>query len=140
MAACLAFLAIPVATLTGRLSLRLEFDSPWRLYWLEAAAILVALRLLGRWLSGPRADRELVLLPLALLTLTALNLIAERITGVSWEGWVSVVLGAVLVAFGWIERTGGIEKFRLPEIWRVDRSTRPRADGSASTTSLATRP
>ena len=121
MAACLAFLAIPVATLTGRLSLRLEFDSPWRLYWLEAAAILVALRLLGRWLSGPRADRELVLLPLALLTLTALNLIVDRIPGVSWEGWVSVVLCAVLVAFGWIERTGGVERFRLPEIWRIDR-------------------
>jgi hypothetical protein len=122
MVACLAFLAIPVATLTGRLSPQLELDSPWRVFWLEVAAILVALRLLGRWLSGPRDDPELMLLPCALLSLTALDLIVARRQGVSWEGWASVGLCLFLAVLGWIERTGGLEKLRVPEeIWRVDR-------------------
>src|SRR5207253_7289406 len=122
MVACLAFLAIPVATLTGRLSPPLEFDSPWRVFWLEVAAILVALRLLRRWLSGPRHDPELMLLPCVLLALTALDLIVGRSQGISWEGWVSVGLCLFLAALGWIERNGGLESLRVPEeIWRIDR-------------------
>jgi hypothetical protein len=122
LVACGCFLAIPIAALTDRLSPRLEFDSPWRVIWFEVAAVLVALRLLGRWLSGARDDIGLVLLPLVLLALTALDLIAIRGQGISWEGWASVVLCAALVAFGWVERNGGLERLRIPdEIWRVDR-------------------
>lgn len=121
LAACFGFLAIPVATLTDRLATPLEFDSPWRLLWLETAAILVALHLLGRWLEGARNDPGLVLLPLALLALTALDLIAIRGQGISWEGWVSFVLCALLVVFGWIEQRGSLDRIRVPEVLRVDR-------------------
>ena len=124
LVACLGFLAIPVVTMTGRLSQPLEVDSPWHWYWLELGAIMVALRLLGRWLGGPKADDELVLLPLALLVLTVLDVIlARRAFGaVSWEGWVSVGLCVLLAVVGWLERTTGLERLRVPdEIWRVDR-------------------
>jgi hypothetical protein len=90
--------------------------------WFEVAAVLVALRLLGRWLGGSRDDSELLMLPLVLLALTVLDLVAIRGQGISWEGWASVVLCAALVALGWVERNGGLERLRVPEeIWRVDR-------------------
>jgi hypothetical protein len=123
-AACLAFLAIPVATLTGRLSQNLEVDSPWRVFWLEVGAVLVAVRLLGRWLSGTRDDAELMLLPLALLAVTALDLIVARreLGTITWEGWASVGLCVLLAVLGWIERSRGLKGFRIPdEIWRIDR-------------------
>jgi hypothetical protein len=122
--ACLGFLAIPVVTMTGRLSQPLEVDSPWHWYWFELGAIIVALRLLGRWLGGPRADDELVLLPLALLVLTVLDVfLAHRAFGTfSWESWVSTGLCVLLAVFGWLERIGRLENLRVPEeIWRVDR-------------------
>src|SRR5262249_33444316 len=124
--ACLCFLALPTVTMTGRLSFSLEFDSPWRVYWLwfELAAILLALRLLGRWLAGPGADDELVLLPLALLVLTVLDVIlARRAFGsITWEGWLPIGLCMLLAVLGWLERTSGLERLRIPEeIWRIDR-------------------
>ena len=124
LVACLGFLAIPVATLTGRLSLQLEIDSPWHWYWLEVGAILVALRLLGRWLSGPKADDELVLLPLVLLALTVLTVVEthSEVGSISWEGWASIGLCLVLAVLGWLEWTSRLESLRVPEeIWRVDR-------------------
>ena len=128
MLACLVFLAMPVALFTGRASfgiVTLDAYSPWgRYFWFELAAILLALRLLGRWLGGPRADDELVLLPLALLVVTVLDVIlGHHETGfISWEGWLSIVLCVLLAVFGWLERNGGLENFRVPEeIWRVDR-------------------
>jgi hypothetical protein len=123
MLACLAFLAIPVATLTGRLSPLFDAYSPWRWDWLELGAILVALRLLGRWLGGPKADDELVLLPLALLAMTVLTVVeADRAGYVNWEAWLSVSLCALLAVLGWLERTSGLESVRVPEeIWRLDR-------------------
>jgi hypothetical protein len=78
MLACLGFLAIPIATMTGRLSQLVEVDLPWRWYWLEVGAILVALTLFGRWLSRPTADDELVLLPLVLLALTVLTVVEDQ--------------------------------------------------------------
>jgi hypothetical protein len=123
VAASLAFLAIPVATLTGRLSTEIEINGEWRLLLLEAAAIVVGLRLIGRWLSGPAADNELLLLPVALLALTTLDL-AERLDvhTVGWEGWLGLILSVLLVVLGWVGRRGGLDKFRIPdEIWRVDR-------------------
>jgi hypothetical protein len=122
--ACLGFLALPIATLTERFAPRLDFDSPWRYWsWLGVAGILVALRLLGRWVGGPKADDELVLLPLALLVLTVFAVILTRRTfgTVSWESWASIGICLLLTVLGWLERSGGLENFRVPEeIWRVD--------------------
>ena len=128
MLACLGFLAFLVALFTGRASfgiVTLEGYSPWgRWFWFEVAAILIALRLLGRWLGGPKADDELVVLALALLVVTVLDVILIRraFGTINWEGWVSVGLCVLLAALGWLERNGGLENFRLPEeIWRIDR-------------------
>lgn len=124
LVACLGFLAIPVATMTGRLSQQVDLDSPWHWYWLELGAILVVLRLLGRWLGGPKADDELVLLPLALLALTVLDVVeARRAFGtISWESWVSIGFCVLLSVLGRLERNGRLESFRVPEeIWRIDR-------------------
>jgi hypothetical protein len=124
VAASVAFLAIPVATLSGRLSTDIEINGGWRLSLLEAAAIVVGLRLIGRWLSGTAADLELLVLPVALLALTALDLgeTAQVVHFVDWEGWLALVLSVLLVALGWIGQRGGLDNFRIPdEIWRVDR-------------------
>jgi hypothetical protein len=125
MAASLGFLAIPAATITGRISQPPDFDSPWQYwYWLTVGAILVALRLLGRWLGGPKTDDELLLLPLVLLALTVLAVtLTGRAFGVNgWESWVSFGLCLLLAVLGWLERTNRLESFRVPEeIWRVDR-------------------
>jgi len=124
MLACVGFLVMPVATLTGRLSQTLQFESPWQWWWLEVGAILIALRLLGRWLSGPKADDELVLLPLALLSLTVLTVVQAHSAydQLTWQSWLSLGLCLLLAVLGWLERTDRLEKFRVPqEIWRVDR-------------------
>ena len=125
IAVCLGFLAIPVATIIRRLGQAPDFHSPWQYwYWLTVGAILVALRLLGRWLGGPKADDELVLLPLVLLALTVLALtVTHRAFGViGWESWVSIALCVLLAVLGWLERTRRLDSFRVPEeIWRVDR-------------------
>jgi hypothetical protein len=123
VAACLAFLAMPVATLSGSLPDSFEFVGGWRLYLAEAAAIVLALRLIRRWLSGPARDDEVLLLPVALLALTALDLGEKQDTYfIGWEGWLSLALCLLLVVLGWIGRRGGLDNFRIPEeIWRVDR-------------------
>lgn len=115
--ACAAFLAVPIAAPYEFTS---PLASPWRLGWLGLAAILVALRLLGRWIAGPRAAAERLLLPLLLLMLTGLDLIYIRDQWISWEGWSSLALCLVLALLGWIEvRGSGLESFS--DIWRVDR-------------------
>jgi hypothetical protein len=123
VAASLAFLAIPVATLTDRLSVDIEINGAWRLVLFEAAAIVVALRLIGRWLTGPAADVELLVLPVALLALTSLDL-GERQHHylIGWEGWLGLALSVLLVVLGWLGQRGSLDNFRIPdEIWRVDR-------------------
>lgn len=133
MLVCLGFLAIPVATLTCRLSLFSAFSvtldaySPWRWDWVELGAILVGLRLFGRWLGGPKADDELVLLPLALLAMTVLSVVeASRAGYINWEAWLSIALCVLLAVLGWFERNSGLDKLRIPEeIWRVDRLPEP---------------
>jgi hypothetical protein len=120
---CVAFLAIPVATLTGRLSTEMQISGEWRLILLKAAAIVVGLRLIGRWLSGRAADDELVVLPVALLALTSLDL-GERqhFYFIGWEGWLGLALCVLLLVLGWIGQRGSLDNFRIPdEIWRIDR-------------------
>jgi hypothetical protein len=122
--AALGFIAIPVLTLSGRLPSRIEFFGPWTLHLLEAAAIVLTLRLVGRWLTRPGADTELLLLPVALLTLTVLDVVEKEsvLRMIGWEGWLSLALAALLVVLGWIGQRGGLDNFRIPdEIWRVDR-------------------
>jgi hypothetical protein len=121
LGACAAFVAIPVLTYTDRVFWA-EALSPWRLFWLEIVAIVAASRLFARWLNRPRDSREIVALPFVLLALTALDLIYDRYEGLRWGGVATVVLCLLLAGFGWAERNGKLEKFRIPEeIWRVDR-------------------
>jgi hypothetical protein len=123
VAVSVAFLSIPVAVLSGRLSTDIEINGASRLALLEAAAIVVGLRLIGRWLTGPAADLELLVLPIALFALTGLDL-GERLRDhiIGWEGWLALLLSVLLVVLGWIGQRGGLDKFRIPdEIWRVDR-------------------
>jgi hypothetical protein len=117
--ACVALLALPAAILTGRMPVDIEMNGAWSFALLEAAAIALGLRLITRWLSGPAADDELLLLPVALLALVGLNL-GEHMT---WEGGLSLALSLLLLALGWIDRYGGgLDRLRIPdEIWRVDR-------------------
>src|SRR5206468_4095173 len=115
--ASLAFVAIPALALTTRIS-DLTIWRPWILVLLEAAAIVVGLRLCGRWLAGRANDAELLLLPLLLLALTGLNLgEIQDVFVIHWESWLAPALGAFLIVCGLVERNGGIPE----EIWRVDR-------------------
>lgn len=123
IAASLAFLAIPVAALSDRLSMDIEFYGSWRLVLLEAAAIVVGVRLIGRWLTGPAADIELLYLPVVLVALTGLDL-GERVQAdsIGWEGLLALAMSVLLLVLGWFGQRGGLDNFRIPdEIWRVDR-------------------
>jgi hypothetical protein len=102
----------------GRVRSDLTIWRPWILGLFEAAAIVVGLRLCGRWLAGRPRDPELLLLPLALLALTGLNLgEIQHVFGIPWESWLAVALGAFLLVCGLVARNGGIPA----EIWRIDR-------------------
>jgi hypothetical protein len=126
--AALGLLSFEVGAVAGRTT-TFEIQSPWlELQLLDAAAILLTLRVLLRWFDRPRDHADVVLLPLGLLALTVLALIYSSTSGfsdaaISWEGWVSVFLCLALAVCGWIERKGGgLERFRVPEaIWRIDR-------------------
>jgi hypothetical protein len=120
--ACLCAIALPVwAALPDRWSPQVEVLGGWY----AIAGVLLALHLLRRrfeFVGGPRRRaRELVLLPLGVLSLTALALIHERDTGMIWGGWILVGLCIVLTLFGWIEQRGDLDGLRVPEVLRVDR-------------------
>jgi len=93
--------------------------------WLTVAGALLAIHLLGSWarrIARPSqsADR-LVLLPLALLAIAALDLIRLRDAGITWGGGIVVGLCLLLSLLGRIEQRDGLENFRVPEVLRVDR-------------------
>jgi hypothetical protein len=121
---------------TNRFALQSPFVS---LALIAAMVVLLTLRAVLRWFDSQGDHAEIVLVPLALLTLSALAVIHDAIVstnlatvdfaygkGISWQGWVSVFLCLLLLACGWVERS------------RVYRPAR--TDGSAPTTSLATSP
>jgi hypothetical protein len=106
IAACLGYLAILVV--------------PW---WV--AGVLLGIHLLGSWLrraaDASASPDRLVLLPLALLALAALDLIRLRSAGITWGGGIVVSLCLVLALLGHVEAQSGLENMQIPEILRVDR-------------------
>jgi hypothetical protein len=100
--------------------------------WLPVPGLLLGLYLVRLWIlqlrGSVRSGSRLVLVPLVLLTLAALELIRYRDAGVVWSAVILVGLCLVLMLYGWIEERNGLEGFRVPEeIWRVDRL--PGAEG-----------
>ena len=94
--------------------------------WLSVPGLLLSLYLVRLWTVQMRGSvstgHQLVLAPLVLLTLAALELIRFRDDAVLWSAVILVGLCLVLMLYGWIEERRGLEGFRLPEeIWRIDR-------------------
>lgn len=94
--------------------------------WYAVAGLLLTIHLLRRWLESARRipfpSDQLVALPLALLALTALELIQRRSEGMTWGGGILVGLCLVLALLGWLEPSGRLESIRVPEeLWRIDR-------------------
>jgi hypothetical protein len=127
IAACVAYLLVVVFpwwwdVLPPHVQSALRLEP---LSWLTIASALLAIWLLRLWarqIASPSASADwLVLLPLALLALAALDLIRLRDLGVTWGRGVVVALSLLLVVLGRVERRGGLENFRVPEILRVDR-------------------
>jgi hypothetical protein len=109
--------------------------NPWELQasslsgWLLVPGLLIALYLVRLWalqVRGPaRTGGRLTLVPLVLLTFPALELIRERGGAVIWGAVILVGLCLLLAVFGWIEEDRGLESFRAPDAWRVDRLPEP---------------
>ena len=94
--------------------------------WYVVAAVLLTIHLLRRWLDSARRSpfppEQLLVLPLALLALSALELIRHRSEGMTWGGGILVGLCLFLALLGWKEMNGSLDSVRIPEeIWRVDR-------------------
>lgn len=94
--------------------------------WLSVPGLLLGLYLVRLWVSRMRGPNgtgyQLVLVPLVLLTLAALELIRFRESGVIWAAVILVGLCLLLMLLGWIEEDRGLETFRVPEeMWRIDR-------------------
>lgn len=127
IAACAAYLLVVLLpwwwdVLPPQLQSALRLEP---LSWVTIAGALVAILLLHQWarqIGSPSASPDwLVLLPLALLALAALDLIRLRDLGVTWGRGVVVALSLLLALLGRIEQREGLENFRVPEILRVDR-------------------
>ena len=94
--------------------------------WYAVVGLLLAIHLMRRWLESARRipfpSEQLVLLPLTLLALTALQLIRNRSEGMTWGGGILAGLCLLLAVVGWLELDGRLESIRVPgEIWRIDR-------------------
>lgn len=94
--------------------------------WYAVVGLLLAIHLLRRWLESARRNPfpsdQLVVLPLALLALTALELIQRRSEGMTWGGGILVGLCLLLALLGWMEPKGRLESIHVPEeLWRIDR-------------------
>ena len=126
MLACVAYLAFVLVPRWGVLPLGLQRQLRFApISWLTISGALLAVWLLREWAGRVAADSEnserLVMLPLALLSLAALDLIRLRAVGITWGGGAVVVLCLLLAMLGRVEQRGGLETFRMPEILRVDR-------------------
>ncbi len=126
VAGCVAYLVMLVLplwnVLPGRVQTGLQFAP---LSWLTIAGTIVGIHLLFTWLGPIESSSEtthlLVVLPLFLLALAALDLIDRRAVGITWGGGIVVGLCVLLAVLGNVERHGGLRNLRIPEILRVDR-------------------
>jgi hypothetical protein len=128
IAGCLVYLVIVVVPSWEVLPRRLQSQSLTRfapLSWLTVAGALLAIQLLGLWarrVGGASAGTGLlVLLPLALLALAAVDLVRLRGAGITWGGAIVVGRCLVLALLGRAEHEGRLEGLRVPELLRVDR-------------------
>jgi hypothetical protein len=128
IAACFGYLVNVVLPWWGVLPRRVQSESLVRfaqLSWLTVAGALLGIHLFGSWLrraaGGSASPEPLVLLPLALLALAALDLIRLRSAGITWGGGIVVGLCILLALLGRVESQGGLESMQIPEILRVDR-------------------
>jgi hypothetical protein len=64
---------------------------------------------------------QLVLVPLALLALAAVDLINQRGNALTWGRGALVGLCVLLAILGRIEQQGGLESPRIPDALRLDR-------------------
>jgi hypothetical protein len=82
-----------------------------RLTWLTIAAALVAVRLAGRWLTrlsreAVRENDELVVLPLVLGVLVAIDVVRFGVGDISWHSALLGCLAVALLVLGRVERGG----------------------------------
>jgi hypothetical protein len=94
------------------------------LSWLTIVGALLAiwLRLWLQQIATASASADwLLLLPIGLLALAALDLIRLRHDGITWGRGIIVALCLLLALLGRVEQREGFEKFRLPEVLRIDR-------------------
>lgn len=122
-AACIAAILVPIWNVLPQLWL---FQATAVQGWFSMAALLLAVYLVRAWIvrmsGSSTGSRRLTLVPLALLTLPALQLIRYRDVAVIWGGVILVALCLLLALLGWLEeRGGGLARFRTPEFLRVDR-------------------
>jgi hypothetical protein len=124
--ACVAYLVVLLLPLWNVLPRHLQ--SALRigpLSWLTVAGALLAVWLTSEWagrIAGTsETDERLILIPLAMLGLAALDLIRLREGGITWGGGVVVVLCLVLAQLGRVDQREGLGSLRIPEILRVDR-------------------
>lgn len=94
--------------------------------WYAVVGLLLTIHLLRRWLESARRipfpSDQLVVLPLALLALTTLELIRKRGEGMTWGGGILAGLCLLLALLGWMEPKGRLESIRVPEeFWPLDR-------------------
>jgi hypothetical protein len=126
IAACVAYLFVVVVPWWGVLPLR-EQIALWfaPLSWLTIPGLLLALWLLQLWVdricAAGAASNRLLIAPLALLALAALDLIRAREDVITWGRGIVVGACLLLCALGRIEQQVGLERVRVPGVLRVDR-------------------
>jgi hypothetical protein len=95
------------------------------LSWLSIAGALLGIRLLHLWARRiarmPGNPEWLVLLPLALLALAAVDPVRRYARWNTWGLAIVVGLCLLLIWLGRVEQREGLENARVPEILRVDR-------------------
>jgi hypothetical protein len=126
IAASAAYLVVVVLPWWGVLPLHVQLALRFApLSWLTIAGVLGVVWLLRLWVrqaaGAPAGVEWLVVIPLALLGLAALDLIRLRAAGVTWGNGAVVGCCVLLALLGRVEQRVGLENLRVPELLRVDR-------------------
>jgi hypothetical protein len=120
---CVAYIVVLVVpwwrVLPSGVQVHVAFPS---VSWLTAAALLAAIWMLGVWTREVEAteDPSLVALPLLMLAPFAVDAV-EQWDVPNWGWFAGSGLALLLLWLGHIERSGGLEDIRVPEILRIDR-------------------